>query len=182
MKEQHLIRTLGLGWEEAHHAWTKNGLAYSSQQLLDHLCKVVIPLATKLNVPDDAPAKLPTAPDLCTLGTLSAIGNELKTKGLAQIAKFKQKGRADRDRREEEGRGDRWVEKQSTVRPEINNKFVGFKIEMLFNYTHDQGLNWCHGEVIAIKNTKRKTVKVRWAEEHVNEGELQETYHVLKDS
>jgi hypothetical protein len=89
---------------------------------------------------------------------------------------------AERDMREEEGRGDRWAGKQSTVRPEINNKFVGFKIKMLFNYTHDQGLNWCHGEVIAIKNAKRKTVKVRWAEEHVGEGELHEAYHVLKDS
>ena len=39
-----------------------------------------------------------------------------------------------------------------------------FKIEMLFNYTHDQGLSWCHGEVIAIKNAKKKTVIVKWAE------------------
>jgi hypothetical protein len=122
VKEQHLIHTLGLGWEEAHHPWTKNGWAYSSRQLLDHLCNVVIPLATKLNVPDDAPAKLPTAPDLCTLGSLSAIGDELKTKGLVQIAEFKQKGRTERDRREEDGRGDRWAEKQSAVRPEINNE------------------------------------------------------------
>ncbi len=142
----------------------------------------MIPLATKLNVPDDAPAKLPTAPDLCTLGSLSAIGDELKTKGLVQIAEFKQKGRTERDRKEEEGRGDRWAEKQSAVRPEINSKFVGFKIKMLINYTHDQGLNWCHGEVIAIKNAKRKTVKVRWAVKHVGEGELHKTYHVLKDS
>ena len=64
MKEQHLIHTLGLGWEEAHHPWTKNGQAYSSRQLLDHLCNVVIPLATKLNVPDDTPAKLPTVLDI----------------------------------------------------------------------------------------------------------------------
>jgi hypothetical protein len=135
VKEQHLICTPVLGWEEAHHPWTKNGRAYIFQQLLDHLCIVVIPLATKLNVPDDAPAKLPTAPDLCTLGTLSGIGDELKTKGLAQIAEFKQKGRTERDRREEEGRGDRWAEKQSAMRPEINNKFVEFKIKMLFNYT-----------------------------------------------
>ena len=45
-----------------------------------------------------------------------------------------------------------------------------FKIEMLFNYTHDQGLSWCHGEVIAIKNAKKKTVIVKWAEEHVGKG------------
>ncbi len=57
--------------------------------------------------------------------------------------------------------GDRWGEKQSVVIPEINKKFIGFKIEMLFNYKHDQGLSWCHGEVIAIKDAKKKTVIVR---------------------
>ncbi len=45
---------------------------------------------------------------------------------------------------------DRWGEKQSVVIPEINDKFIGIKTEMLFNYTHDQGLSWYHGEVIAI--------------------------------
>jgi len=57
-----------------------------------------------------------------------------------------------------------------------------FKIEMLFNYTHDQGLSWCHGEVIAIKNAKKKTVIVKWAEEHVGEGEKSETVQKLSDS
>ncbi len=55
--------------------------------------------------------------------------------------------------------------------PEINDTLIGFKIEMLFNYTLDQGLGWCHGEVIAIKDANKKTVKVRWAEEHVGEGD-----------
>ena len=68
--------------------------------------------------------------------------------------------------------------------PEINKKFIGFKIEMLFNYTHthDQGLSWCHGEVIAIKDAKKKTVIVRWAEEHAWEGEKSETIQKLPDN
>ena len=80
--------------------------------------------------------------------------------------------------------GDRWGEKQSVVVPEISDEFIGFKIEMLFNYTHDQGLSWCHGEVIAItiKDANKKTVKVRWAEEHVGEGEQSETIKKLPDS
>ena len=56
-----------------------------------------------------------------------------------------------------------------------------FKIEMLFNYTYDQGLSWCHGEVIAIENAKKKTVIVKWAEEHVGEGEKSETVQKLSD-
>ena len=53
---------------------------------------------------------------------------------------------------------------------------------MLFNYTHDQGLSWCQGEVIAIKNAKKKTGIVKWAEEHVREGEKSEMVQKLSDS
>jgi hypothetical protein len=48
--------------------------------------------------------------------------------------------------------------------------------------THDQGLSWCHGEVIAIKNAKKKTVIVKRAEEHVGEGEKSETVQKLSDN
>ena len=72
--------------------------------------------------------------------------------------------------------GDRWGGKQSVAIPEINHK------KMLFNYTHDQGLSWCHGKVIAIKDAKKKTVLVKWAEEHVGEGEKPETVQKLSDS
>jgi hypothetical protein len=81
-----------------------------------------------------------------------------------------------------EGLGDRRGENQSVVIPEINDKFIGLIIEMLFNFTHDQGLSWCHGKVIAIKDANKKTVKMRWAEEHVGEGEQSETIQKLPDS
>jgi hypothetical protein len=74
---------------EAHHPWFKNGTAYSAKYLLAILCLIVIPLAAKIRVPDDTPVKMPTALDVCTLGTLSAIGEEVKTKSLAKITEFK---------------------------------------------------------------------------------------------
>jgi hypothetical protein len=64
------------------------------------LCKVVAPLAAKKTIPYDAPEYLPTAPDLHTLGTLSAIGEEVKIKGLSETAQFTEKGREERERRE----------------------------------------------------------------------------------
>ena len=66
--------------------------------------------------------------------------------------------------------------------PKFNHTFIGFKIEFLFNYTHDQGLSWCHAEVIAIKNAKKKTVIVKWVKEHVGEGEKSEAVQKLPDS
>jgi hypothetical protein len=68
-------------------------MAHSAKHLLVNFCLIVISLVAILRVPDYAPVKLPTAPDVCTLGTLSAIGEELKTKFLAKITEFKHKGR-----------------------------------------------------------------------------------------
>jgi hypothetical protein len=68
------------------------------------------------------------------------------------------------------------------VRPDIDKHFIGFRIKMLFHYTHGQEYIWCHGEVIAIKNAKKKIVKVRWAEGHVAEGGSRKSYHILQDS
>jgi hypothetical protein len=133
-------------------------------------------------IPDDALAKLQPAPDLHTLGMLPTIGEELKNNGLGEIAQFKEKGREERDRREEEGFADRWADRQRVVRPNIDKHFIGLGIEMLFQFKHEQEYIWCHGEVIAIKNAKKKTVKVRWAEEYVAEGESRELYHILQDS
>ncbi len=94
MEDQHLICILGLGWMQAHHPWSKNGTdAYNAKHLLANLCLIVIPLAAILRVPDDATVKLTTAPDVCHLGTLSAIREELKTKKIVIITEFKHKGR-----------------------------------------------------------------------------------------
>ncbi len=55
VKEQILIRYLGLGWEEAHHPWSKNKHIYTASELLKHLCEVVIPLQDVKEVPDQPP-------------------------------------------------------------------------------------------------------------------------------
>ncbi len=72
VKEQIFIRYLGLGWEEAHHPWSKNKHIYTASELLKHLCEVVIPLQDVKEVPDQPPIKLPARPDSFTLGTKSA--------------------------------------------------------------------------------------------------------------
>ncbi len=69
-------------------------------------------------------------------------------KGLSEISQFKEKDMEERDRREEEGFGDRWADRQRVVRPDTDKHFIGFRIEMLFHYTHGQECIWCHGEVI----------------------------------
>ena len=67
------IRLFGLGWKEAHHPWPKEGYTYTPEELFDHLVNVVIPLASKLDVPSEAPTELPAPPDLPVLGTKADI-------------------------------------------------------------------------------------------------------------
>jgi hypothetical protein len=42
LKEQILIRYIGLRWEEAYHPWSKGGYIYTPIELLEHLTKVVL--------------------------------------------------------------------------------------------------------------------------------------------
>jgi hypothetical protein len=74
-------------------------------------------------------------------------------------AQFKEKVREERDRREEEGFGDRLEDRQRVVRPDIDKHFIGFRIDKLFHCTYGQKCIWCHGKVIAIKNAKRKQLR-----------------------
>jgi hypothetical protein len=55
-----LNRYLGLGWEEAHHPWSKNRHQYTALEILKHFREVVIPLQNIKEVPNQAPIKLPT--------------------------------------------------------------------------------------------------------------------------
>ena len=66
IKEQILMRYLGLGWVEAHHPWSKKGHGtYSPTELLDHFVKVVLPLADIKKVPVEPPLELPGLPNIC---------------------------------------------------------------------------------------------------------------------
>ncbi len=59
VKEQILIRYLGLGWVEAYHPWSKDGYTYTAEDLLKHLVDVVIPLIKTKHADEDAPINLP---------------------------------------------------------------------------------------------------------------------------
>jgi hypothetical protein len=83
-KEQILIRYLGLGWEEAHHPWSKSKHQYTALEPLKHLCEVAIPLQDVKGVPNQAPIKLPARPDSFTLGTKLADLIELDNRAMAR--------------------------------------------------------------------------------------------------
>jgi hypothetical protein len=114
MKEEILIRCLGLGWEEAHHPWSKNKHQYTASELLKHLCEVVIPLQAVKEVPNQAPIKSPTRLDSFTLGTKSADLIQLDDGALAREECIRLNAMLEQDQREMSGFGDQLMEMQQT--------------------------------------------------------------------
>ena len=181
VKEQILIRYLGLGWIEAHHPWSKAGLTFSPDELFQHLIEKVIPLSKNNTVPDKPPSKLPSPPEMYKLGTTADIDMTLG-KYADRIAAIEEKGYAERDIREEKGEGDRWTDRQELIAPEINNTLIGYKIEMLFEYIDIDGsqlTNWYHGKVTGIKNERTNAVIIEWDQECLGEGDQKRTVEKL---
>ncbi len=159
------MRSLGLGWNEAYHAWSKDGIPYTSNQLFRFFKQYVIPLVETWDVPGEPPLSLPSPPEMQSLGTKSEIALSMESKNESKLAEFKVKAYAKRDKREAVGIGDRWSEMQRSVMPDIDSTLVGFRSEKLFEYSEIDGttyLDWCHKEVILVNGDKIKYATIRW--------------------
>ena len=76
MKDTILIVHLGLGFEEAHHPWSRDRYDYYSVELLEHFVKVCLPFTKKKNLPKEASMEHPHLPEFPTLGTLTGEFDE----------------------------------------------------------------------------------------------------------
>ena len=187
-KDQLHIFCLKVGKEEAHHPYSKNNYTYTADELFKHLVETAIPvyltLKRKGKLPTMAPLKLPTPPNVPTLGTMSELGKDLYEQTENEQVKLRNEAQEERDRREERGEGDRWSEMQRVNAPEINNKLVqnNFKIEMRFSMPGDSGekvLDWYHGTVTKIVNKNKRSVEITWDEECLHDDDLEKTTQVL---
>ena len=186
VKEQILIRYLGLGWEEAHHPWSKNKHTYTASELLKHLCEVVIPLQDTKKVPDQPPIKLPARPDGFTLGTKSADLIQLDDGALAREERIRLNAMLERDQREDSGFGDQLMEMQQTSWAIDKIRIGSFKIDMCFSYGDEDGeiLQWCQGTVMRILKEERTfvIVQIKWDKKCLREGDNETTRDKLMKS
>ena len=92
------------------------------------------------------------------------------------------KAYSERDKREEDGIGNRWSEMQRSVMPDIDATLVGFRIEKLFEYSETDGttyLDWCHGQVVSVNGDKIKYATIRWDKECLRPGDRSTTREKL---
>lgn len=184
VKEQILIRYLGLGWERAYHPWSKGGVVFSPDELFEFLIDTVIPLAKELKVPKEPPMNMPEPPAMKTLGTTSDLALEIRAAKQQQREGIKAEAKSEIETREAEGKGDRWSERQKIVMPKIKT-LKGFKIEMLFDYTEPDGsvvMTWCHGIVDSVVNADSGVVKIKWDKESLRDGDPAVTKDKLLES
>ena len=176
VKRQLLIRYLGLGWNEAYHPWSEDGVEFSPEYLFKFLCDIVIPLSQTKEVPDRPPIELPAPPEIRQLGTVTNDSLALTREG--KYKEFESKWTEEREKREDKGIGDRWMMYQRDTQPTINSSLEGFKIEMLFD-CGDEGLDWFHGEVKSVVSEKSRVVKIKWDTACLAVGDANCTQHKL---
>ena len=189
VKEQILMRYLGLGWDNAYHPWSKDKRQFTPGELLEHLTMIVIPLKNKLIVPEEAPVDMPTRQKMATLGTKAYDVIELDKNNDSAETRMRLDAIKERERLEDNGYGDRLQDYQASM-PIFKNdelKAKPFRIEMLFDYKdNDEGgstLVWAQGNVIELVKEKSKNiwiVKVKWDDNCVNPGEQSITNEELR--
>ena len=135
------------------------------------LKETVIPLEEiKGGVPGEPPLSLPSPPKMGKMGMTSELALSFKTADDSKLDEFKSKARKERDDREAAGRGDRWSEMQPSVMPKMD-ELEGVKIEMLFEAIDADGnavLEWSHGEVTSVLNSKTRRVEIEWDDDCVH--------------
>ena len=88
------------------------------------------------------------------LGTSTSDSARLDAQEAASGAAVEATARAEKARREAKGVGDSYQQRQGS-RPEIDEEFIGTRIESVFHYSLPEGvfgdaLMWCSGTVIGI--------------------------------
>ena len=72
VKEQLRTRTVGLGWKDPHHPWSKVGTDYLPEFLRDYLINTILPEQDKRRIPEQPPVHLPSRGRRQQLGTRTA--------------------------------------------------------------------------------------------------------------
>ena len=170
------------GWKDLHHPWSKDGVAYTPQQLLDYLMDVILPEKRKQGVPDKPEMNLPSCKNLPQLGEKTADVDALEMRCKMQKDKAIEEAVQLREDLEEQGMTDRHKKIQPS-RPDVDEKLVNVEIEMLFSYDEPDRTTrnmWCQGIVVAVKQNNK--VHIQWDGSTLREGDIAITEETLLKS
>lgn len=182
MKEQIRIRVLGFGCKDLHHPWSKDGVTYTPQQLMNYLLDVIIPQDRKRGIPEKPVMNLPSRKNLPQLGEKTADVDALDMRYEEHRDKAIEEAVQLREDLEEQGVMDRH-EKKQPPRPNVDEELVDVMMEMLFAYDEPDGTTsnmWCQGTVVAVKRDNK--VHIKWDGSTLREGDIEITEEKLLKS
>ena len=159
LKDQIKMRSLGLGWNDCHHAWSKGGTPYSSAVLATHLKQNITKKHKTRKIPKKPPIDYPTRKELPVLGTLSPDIIRLDAVRAAKEIDLIKSAEKLMKELEEKGLGDRVADMQQKLAPKFDASIVGKRIEVLSKYWDENNepiYVWAKGEVTAIPQPKKK--------------------------
>ena len=111
-KEQIRMRVIGFGWNNLHHAWSKDVCEYTPEELQDHLIKEIIPQQQKRGIPDKPTMDLPSRKATKQLGRRTADVDDLDKRYESEKSAVIVKGTKLRDNLEARGVTDRYEKLQ----------------------------------------------------------------------
>ena len=153
----------------------------SVEDLTDHLKKIVkAEQKQSIQIPTEPTLNIPQRKNTPTFGDITNGVKALDEKFLSDKSKFMEDAWKMKENREAERLGDKYEQNQSRYQPNIDESFIGFRIDSLFEFEaegHSELVRWCQGEVIDIcdgtwlKPNARtacykegETVKILWDE------------------
>ena len=127
-KFQIKIHVIGFGWKDLHQSWSEQGVDFSPEQRMTHLCDVIIPEQKKCGIPKEPKLELPSQKRLPQLEMKAAHVQELDDHYENEKETAIESAIQLRESLEADGRADRH-EKMQPPRPEVNEEIIGLEIE-----------------------------------------------------
>jgi hypothetical protein len=128
------MRVLGLGQDGFHRPWSKNGYAYTPDELALHLKEYIIKTHAKWMVPEMPPVDLPIYKALPVPGTLSPDIIRLDTTKAEEEKMLIDAVEGLMKELERKGFGDRYADMQQKSAPKVDDFLVNAKLEALCEY------------------------------------------------
>ena len=162
LKENILIRTKGFGgeWSEKFHTnWSKGGKTLTVAELSNHL-KYIIKQSKNMTIPTKPEMKLPARKQTAILGQLTQQVQNLDKQSVEENTAMDMRAREKLKGYEASGKTSLHSENQSRVAPDIDEDFVGQRIEFLSKYemlneereVTGHELRWCSGVVKRVSD------------------------------
>ena len=155
LKEQIRIYVVGFGWKDLHHPWSKDGRAYTADELFKYLVEKLIPEQSKRGIPNSATIDLPARKVMPQLGMRTADLDALDQRYENEKQKAIEEAVAMRNQMEDDDNGiiDRH-ERLQPAWPEVDEDLIDAEIEILYSYVEPDESNknmWCQGKVVAVR-------------------------------